>query len=389
MSDAPIFEIDPKSFHADPYPALARMQAETPIAHVPQLGATLFTRRDDIFTQEKRIDVFSSYQPQGLMSVLMGENMMRKDGEAHQRERRAAFPAFSPRTVRDEWLARFAEAADAILERIAPRGEADLVADFARPLSGEALRIVTGLSSFSADDMDRTSQAMIDGIANYTGDPEIEARCREAVAEIDAHVDALIGQKRENPDNSLISVQIRAGLSAEQTRNNVKLAISGGQNEPRDAIAGTAWALLSHPDQLALIESGAASWQQAFEEYARWIAPIGMSPRRVARAETVGGVRFEPEDRVFFMFGIANRDPAHFEAPERYDILRDTSAALSFGAGPHFCAGAATARALITEIALPRLFGRLNNLRLAGDVEFAGWAFRGPRAVLVRWDGAR
>ena len=392
MSDAPIVEIDPESFHADPYPALARMQAETPVAYVPQLGATLFTRRDDIFTQEKRIDIFSSYQPEGLMSRLMGENMMRKDGEAHQRERRAAFPALSPRTVRDAWLARFAEAADAILNDLAPRGRADLVADFARPLSGEMLRIVTGLSSFSAEDMDRASQAMIDGIANYAGDPATEARCREAVAEIDAHVDALIAQHRAAPEssplheNSLIAVQIRAGLGPEQTRNNVKLAISGGQNEPRDAIAGTAWALLGHPEQLALIRSGKASWQQAFEEYARWIAPIGMSPRRIARAETVCGVRFSPEDRVFFMFGAANRDPAHFEAPERYDILRDTSPALSFGAGPHFCAGAAAARALICEIALPRLFSRLPGLRLAGEVEFAGWAFRGPRAVPVSWE---
>ena len=99
MSDAPILHIDPAEFHADPYPALAQMQAETPVAFVPELGATLFTRRDDIYAQEKRIDVFSSVQPQGLMTQLMGQNMMRRDGDAHQRERRATFPAFSPRTA--------------------------------------------------------------------------------------------------------------------------------------------------------------------------------------------------------------------------------------------------------------------------------------------------
>ena len=82
MSNAPHFDIDVPSFWTDPYPALAKMRKEAPIAFVPQLGSTVFTRRDDIFTQEKRIDVFSSHQPNGLMKVLMGHNMMRKDAEA-------------------------------------------------------------------------------------------------------------------------------------------------------------------------------------------------------------------------------------------------------------------------------------------------------------------
>ena len=100
MSNAPIYDIDPAAFTADPYPDFARMRVEAPIAYVPQLGATLLTRRDTIHAQEKRVDVFSSYQPGGLMSVLMGENMMRKDGDAHMAERKALFPALSPRTVR-------------------------------------------------------------------------------------------------------------------------------------------------------------------------------------------------------------------------------------------------------------------------------------------------
>ena len=91
MSNAPHFDIDVPAFWADPYPALARMRKEAPIAFVPQLGSTVFTRRDDIFTQEKRIDVFSSHQPAGLMNMLMGHNMMRKDGDAHMAERPRCF----------------------------------------------------------------------------------------------------------------------------------------------------------------------------------------------------------------------------------------------------------------------------------------------------------
>jgi cytochrome P450 len=172
----------------------------------------------------------------------------------------------------------------------------------------------------------------------------------------------------------------------ERIRANIKLVISGGQNEPRDVIAGTAWAVLSHPDQLARIQSGEKSWADAFAEYTRWMSPVGMSPRRVARADTVDGVTFEPEERVFLMFSSANRDEAHFENPDVFDIDRDTSSAIAFGAGPHFCAGAAASRCLIVDVALPLLFARLPSLRLDGETDMAGWAFRGPRSVPVRWD---
>jgi len=385
MARPPVFEIDPPAFHADPYPALADMRRSAPICFVPQLGATLFTRRDDIFTQEKRIETFSSDQPGGLMTQLMGANMMRKDGAAHAMERKATFPAFSPRTVRDHWLAAFRAATTRILDDLSPKGTADLVADYAMPVAGEALKAITGLTNMTWREIDRTSQGMIDGISNYAGDARTEAHCRDCTASIDRHIDARIVEMNERSDMSLLSVQLQAGLPMESLRANIKLAISGGQNEPRDAIAGAAWAVLSHPDQKALIESGTASWRQVFEEYARWISPIGMSPRRVARADSVGGVEFEPEDRVFFMFGSGNRDETVFERPGDFDIRRDTSAALSFGAGPHFCAGAAASRALIADIALPMLFERLPGLRLAGDVTFAGWAFRGPLAVPVGW----
>ena len=283
MSNAPHFDIDIPSFWADPYPALAKMRKEAPIAFVPQLGSTVFTRRDDIFTQEKRIDIFSSHQPNGLMNVLMGHNMMRKDGDAHMAERHAMFPAVSPRTVRDTWVKQFQAHADRILDELAPQGAADLCKALALPLSAECLKDVTGLTNMRFQDMDAWSQAMIDGIANYTGNKEVEARCHAATAGIDAAIDDMVPVVKKHPNTSILSVLLAAGQPIESIRANIKLAISGGQNEPRDAISGTIWALLTHPEQLALVEGGSAKWLDVFEEYARWIAPIGMSPRRVAK----------------------------------------------------------------------------------------------------------
>lgn len=390
MSNAPHFDIDVRDFWNDPYPALKRMRAETPIAFIPQLGSTIFTRRDDIFVSEKQIAVFSSHQPAGLMNVLMGHNMMRKDGDAHMAERAAMFPAVSPRTVRDTWRAQFQEHADRILDDLAPQGRADLCKAFALPLSAECLKHITGLTNMRYQDMDAWSQAMIDGIANYTGDKAVEARCNAATAGIDAAIDDMIPVVTKHPNQSILSVLMAAGMAMESIRANIKLAISGGQNEPRDAMSGTIWALLTHPGQLALVRDDKAKWIEVFEEYARWIAPIGMSPRRVAKPWTYGGVDFEPEDRVFFMFGSANRDETCFDDPETFDITRDTAKSIAFGAGPHYCAGAWASRAMVADVALPSIFGKLKNLRLdeAEPVRIGGWAFRGLLNLPVVWDAA-
>jgi len=388
MSNAPVYEIDPAAFWKDPYPDLKRMRAEQPVSFVPQLGATLITLRDDIFENEKNIEVFSSDQPNGLMTKLMGQNMMRKDGAPHRAERKATFPVWSPATVKAVWKSEFETISATVLDEITPRGRADMVREIAMPVSGEALKVITGLTNMTWQEMDRVSQGMIDGCANYRGDAAVEANCHDCTASIDRHIDEMIPVLTETPNHSLLSVQLQAGFSEEQYRANVKLAISGGQNEPRDAIAGLTWALLTHPEQLRMVLDGEVSWLDAFHEYVRWIAPIGMSPRRIARRHQVHGVTLEPEDLVFFMFGSGNRDESQFEKPDVFDITQNTKASIPFGAGPHFCAGAAASRSLIADVAMPMIFERLKGLRLDGETRFGGWAFRGPLTMPVAWDAA-
>ena len=247
MSDRSSTNIDLASFWANPYPALKDMQERAPVTFVPELGAWLITRRNDIFENEKKVEVFSSVQPLGLMTRLMGQNMMRKDGSDHKSEREAVFPCFSPKTVRDVWKVRFEAVTDRVLDDLVAQSSCDLVKNFAKPVSAEALKVITGLTNMDASEMDRVSQGMIDGCANYSGDANVEARCHDCTASIDRHIDEILPFISKHPDHSLLSVQVQAGLDEVQVRANVKLAISGGQNEPRDAIAGTVYALLEHP----------------------------------------------------------------------------------------------------------------------------------------------
>ena len=377
------FNIDYDEFSKDPYPVLSQLRDTAPISFVPQLNAILMSKHEDIFICEKNISIFSSIQPDGLMTRLMGQNMMRKDGEEHKKERHIIFPTVSPKTTQNVWKQKFIDHTKEILDSLSDQQEIDLVNEFAKPVSAEALKIITGLTNMTWQEMDRVSQGMIDGCANYSQNKQVEENCHNCTASIDFHIQDRLEQDLGS-DPSLLSVFKEKNVTFETISANVKLAISGGQNEPRDAIAGTIATLLQNPNQLEKIFNGEFNWLRAFEEYARWMSPIGMSPRRIAKDFLYKDFNFFENDRVFLMFGSANRDEEIFENAEKFKLDRNLARAISFGAGPHFCAGAWISKTLIAEVAIPMLFEKFPNIKLLSGVEYFGWAFRGPKPFFVK-----
>ena len=281
MADKPIHNIDFFNFKRNPYPDLKEMRSSNPICFVPQVKATMICDRDSIYECEKNVNVFSSVQPRGLMTILMGQNMMRKDGKDHLSERKTIFKTISPKTSRDHWKNKFETIADDIIDKIKELKSGDLLTLYARELSAECLKLVTGLTNMTADEMDRVSQGMIDGCSNYTGDSAIETHCNNCTQSIDAHINEIVDEKNSSSAFSMISTMLEGNLSAAQISANIKLAISGGQNEPRDAIAGCIWAALNFELKELLLEK--KNWDQLFNEYCRWMSPIGMSPREIAK----------------------------------------------------------------------------------------------------------
>ena len=153
------------------------------------------------------IDVFSSFQPEGLMVKLMGNNMMRKDGVEHINERKAIFPSISPKTVKNIWKKKFEETTDQIIENLLNKDEGDLLKDFGIPVSAEALKVVTWLTNMSSSQMDKVSQGMIDGIANYSNNSKIFENCNECTELIDKKIDEMIPKLINDQNYSLLSVQ--------------------------------------------------------------------------------------------------------------------------------------------------------------------------------------
>ncbi len=377
------FNINYSDFTNNPYPVFAELRNSAPISFVPELDAILLTKHSDIFICEKNISVFSSVQPDGLMTKLMGQNMMRKDGEDHKAERRTIFPTVSPKTTQKVWKQKFIDHTKSILESLSDQDLIDVVNEFAKPVSAQALKSVTGLTNMTWQEMDRVSQGMIDGCANYIRDSSVEKNCYDCTRSIDNHIQERMEQGLGS-DPSLLSVFASVNEKFETISANIKLAISGGQNEPRDAIAGTIATLLKNRQQLKKILDGEFNWLKAFEEYARWMSPIGMSPRRIAKDFSYKDFKFSENDRVFLMFGSANRDQDIFEKPNEFRLDRDVTQSISFGAGPHFCAGAWISKTLIAEVAIPMFFEKFPKIELQSEVEYSGWAFRGPKPFFVK-----
>lgn len=385
MAAAPIFDVDLQKLWQDPYPTLETMRAEAPFAFVPQLHMHVLTRHKDISDFIKQ-GFGSNDGAAPVMDLLMGKNLMMKEGKPHMAERTAIMPTISPKAVRDVWTAKFHQIVSDVLDDIAPKGGADMVKDIAMRISAEALKVVTGLTQITWQEMDRVSQAMMDGLANVIQDPEVAARCNEATAAIERYIDERIPELSANPDTSLLSIHLQSGMSEEQYRANVKLAISGGQNEPRDVLAGAVWAMSTHPEQLQLVRDGKASWNNVFDEYNRWISPIGFVTRRVVKPFELNGITLNPDQIVCLYYASANRDEDKFENPTVFDLSQNSKDHIAFGMGAHFCAGARIARCLIADISLPAIFERLPNLRLDSPAQFGGFAFRGALAMPVSWD---
>lgn len=374
---------------ADPYPTYAKLRRDEPVAFVPAANRFLVTRHADIVQLERDPETFSANEAQSLMKRVMGHTMLRKDGAAHKRERVACEAALRPNIIRSHWMPIFQEIADDLIDRMIADGDtADLFDSFAAPCAARSLAALLGLTNTSWQDLAAWSQAMMDGTGNYGNDAEIWRRSDEAAAGVDAALDEMIPYLQKNPDNSIISAMLHAPdpLNRAEIAANVKVIIGGGLNEPRDAISTAVAALLDNPDQRGLVDTDPALWRQVFEETVRWVSPIGMYPRQTTRRVELGGTILEEGTRIGVVLASGNRDEAVFAHADRFDITREKKPHVAFGGGPHFCLGTWAARVQVGDVALPTLFRRLPKLD-HGDrpVTWAGWVFRGPTSVPVRW----
>ena len=366
----------------NPFPIYKRLRAEAPVVRVKSAGRTFVTKaKDTKFVKDNPI-IFSSDDPNTPMKrAFWAHTLMRKDGDAHLTERMAMAPAFAAKVIRDEWMPQYEKIAKEYVDGL-PKGEiVDLFSALSGPYAARGLAILLGLQDATDLDMQRWSQALIDGAGNFGWREEPFKRADHANTEMHALFDTLQDRYRANPDHSALSVMLNADQPIPKTQiyANIKVAIGGGINEPRDALNTTVFGLLSNPDQLAEVKRN-NDWGAAFEEGIRWVAPISASSRLVTEDTEIRGCLIPKGDTVMTIQASSNRDEELFENGEEFIVYRDKNPHQSFGNGPHFCQGTHVARRAVAHIMLPILFDRFPNMSLPDPdaVIWRGFGFRGP-----------
>lgn len=294
---------------------------------------------------------------------VLGRNLQCMYGDEHRLNRALVSPAFRQRLMPGLVAPLLEPVAHELIDRFEAQGEADLVADFTSRYPFIVITRLLGLPRHSEEEVKRWAIAMLDIQRNY----DFALQCSREFIEF---VDPILQRRRDDPGDDLISTLATAEvdgqrLTDEEIFNFLRLLFPAGADTTYLGLGNTLYSLLTHPDQMAIVLDdleNEARW--AAEEGIRLDPPTAWIPRRSPRDLEWRGI--EIPEGTLMLLGImaANRDPAVFPDPDRFDVTRRPQSVMTFGFGTHFCLGAHLARAEL-DIALRVILQRLPNLRLA------------------------
>jgi pimeloyl-[acyl-carrier protein] synthase len=290
--------------------------------------------------------------------------MIRLDRDRHRRVRDAFGGLFTARRV-GRYRAIIAERAAALIDQVGPAGSMDVVADFARPLPFTVINDVLGVPPDDRDWLGGALAVLNHGFARQRdSDRAAVQAANDAAGQLLSYFAGLLGQRAAKPADDLMTALAARHSDGEDRQdllaNCIFFVLAGHQTTTTLLTLGT-HLLCTHPGTWAALQDDPGRWPAAVEEMLRLITPTtftGVTPRTHADIHGVACPAGQP--RMLFL-AAANRDPATFPDPDRFDIGRTPNPHLSFSAGTHFCLGAPLAR-MHGEVALNTLFTRLPGL---------------------------
>ncbi|MCP2341517.1 cytochrome P450 family protein [Actinomadura rupiterrae] len=371
----------------DPYPLMERIRDAGRVQRVGKPGMGEFwvvTGYEDVLTvlTDAR---FSTRPPTGprpgepAEGAAGGErsvlevSLLSTDPPDHTRLRRAVSRVFTVRRVAT-LRPRVKEITGLLLDEVAPTGHADLVADLAFPLTMAVICELLGVPLEDRDAFGRWSIALV----LPPNPPEVLRSAEHAQRMLTGYFTDLIARKRAAPQDDLLSDLARPrpsaeGLSDRELLGMAILLVLAGHETTVNLVGTGIMTLLLHPDQLAVLRDDPDLLPAAVEELIRYTGPIGTGLARFATCDLdLAGTRIRRGDLVVTSLAAANRDPARYSAPHRFDIHRSQTPHVGFGHGIHFCLGAALAR-LEAEVAIGTALRRLPDLALAKPAEQLRW----------------
>ena len=354
----------------DPYPIYAGLRAASPVLHEPQSGSWLLFDYDSVKRALHDHDTFgSAVSPEGGPTSRW---LIFMDPPRHPRLRALVSRAFTPRMVA-ALEPRIRDISRALLDETAERGTMDLAADYAVPLPMIVIAEMLGVPVADRPRFKAWTDAMLNLAGTVSGDDAERASSAfwAATGEMEAYVGDLIASRESAPADDLLTGLVQARVDGERlTPDEIlgffQVLLVAGSETTTNLIDNAMLCFLAHPEELARLRSAPQLIPTAVEEVLRYRSPAQAMFRRPRRPVTLHGQTIPSAALVLAMIGAANRDPAHFVDPDRFDVGRDPNPHLAFGNGSHFCLGASLSR-LEARIALADLLERLHDVALASD----------------------
>ena len=394
-----VLRFDPRQpdaeYYRNPFPVYAALREHAPVHRCPD-GSYFLTRHEDLsavyrnaraFSSDKRRQFGPAFGENSLLFEHHTPSLVFNDPPLHTQVRKAIGNALSPRAI-SAMETGLREVVAQLLEHIESVGQFDLVEDYAAAIPIEIIGNLLRVPASERGPLRRWSLAIL-GALEFGLSAAGKAAGNQAVGEMLAFLDDLVARRRgmlSDEDDDLLARLLRwesdgFRLSGNTLYHQCIFLLNAGHETTSNLIGNGVQLLLDHPAELARLRAEPALIASAVEEVLRCESPNQLGNRTVAEDSVIGGTALPAGTILTLCIGAANRDPAIFTDPDRFDISRTPNPHLAFGAGIHTCAGLNVAR-LEAQVAILALIERFPGLRAAGEPRRAQRArFRGFEAI--------
>ncbi len=301
------------------------------------------------------------------------DTLLTADPPVHTRFRKLVNLAFSaPRVNKLE--AHIREIARDLIEKMLARDDIEFVRDFAMPLPIRMISEQLGLTHEEPETIKRWTDAFVDRLGGMVP-KERELQCAREVVEFQHAIKAQMDLRRAKPTDDLLSDLVHAQIDGERPLDDGELLsiaqqlMVAGNETTTHALAGGIVHLAQNPDQQAKVRANPALVGNMIEEVLRLDTPTAGMWRLVTKDTELGGRSYKQGEMVMLRYAAANRDPAKYPDPDKFDVERTNARThLAFGKGIHMCVGNMLSRKEMT-VAFTELLRRLDDIRIKDGAE--------------------
>jgi cytochrome P450 len=363
---------------ANPFPVYEEIRQAGRVVWNDTLGCWMVPGFDDctvVLSDPGRFSPMNA-DPE-LISWFDAPNMIMVDGAEHLRLRRCLAPFFTRQAV-GRWGRRVREVVDELLAPLVEgRDDFDLIADFTM-IPTVIVAEMLGVPGERHQDFRRWSHEIVSNLSFGNESPASRSVMHRAGDEVNAYLEGEIERRRREPQDDLISEMLKmSDMTDGEMRSAAVLLLLAGYDTTAKLMANCLVVLFEHPDQRRLVADDLWRTPAAIEEVLRWAGVSQLTPRRVVVDTVLIDTEVRAGEPVYVLHGAANRDPARWLDPQRFDVRREQKSHHGFGFGPHLCLGAPLAR-LETKVALERLLTIAPDYRLRGIEHGHSMFARGP-----------